>query len=68
MTASAELIVITGYFDFWIGNMTLSMVCTALLLLLLLGSKLLTVKMFGEIEFWFALIKILANVTLIVTA
>lgn len=66
VTATAELIVIIGYFDFWIGNMHLSMICGALLLLALVGSNLLTVKLFGEIEFWFALIKIIAIIVLIV--
>lgn len=35
--------------------------------LLLLGLNLVTVKLFGEMEFWFALIKIIAIVALIVT-
>lgn len=66
VTASAEVIVIAGYFDFWIKNMAWSMVATLVLLLALLGCNLLTVKLFGEIEFWFALIKIVAIVALIV--
>lgn len=75
VTATAEVIVIVGYFDFWIlgpigtdqsrPSSPWSMLLTALLILLLLGSNLLTVKMFGEIEFWFALIKIMAIVALI---
>ena len=66
VTASAEVVVIAGYFDFWIKDMTWSMICTFLLLMALLGCNLLTVKLFGEIEFWFALIKIIAILLLIV--
>lgn len=65
VTAAAEMIVIVGYFDFWIQNLNVSMVCTAVLLAALLGSNLLTVKLFGELEFWFALIKIIAIIALI---
>lgn len=68
VTAAADMIVITGYFNFWVGNLNLSMLCTAALLLLLLGSNLLTVKLFGEVEFWFAIIKIIAIVVLILVA
>ena len=42
------------------------MICTFILLMALLGCNLLTVKLFGEIEFWFALIKIIAILLLIV--
>lgn len=66
VTASAEVVVIAGYFDFWLKDMTWSMICTFILLMALLGCNLLTVKMFGEIEFWFALIKIVAILLLIV--
>ena len=66
VTATAEIIVIAGYFDFWLHDLRWSMVCTAVLLLALLGCNLLTVKAFGEIEFWFALIKIMAIVILVV--
>lgn len=66
VTASAEIVVIAGYFDFWIKNLTVSMICTFVLLMALFGCNLLTVKLFGEIEFWFALIKIIAILLLIV--
>jgi len=74
VTASAEIIAIAGYFDFWIHpdqtdaqqqDLTLAMICTFVLLMALLGCNLLTVKLFGEIEFWFALIKIVAILLLI---
>ncbi|RRD03137.1 amino acid permease [Arachnia propionica] len=66
VTATAEIIVIAGYFDFWIHDLRWSMVATLGLVLALLACNLLTVKLFGEIEFWFALIKIIAIVVLIV--
>ena len=59
------MIVVTGYFDHWIHNMYVSMACTVVLLAALLVSNLLTVRLFGEIEFWFAIIKIVAIVVLI---
>ncbi len=65
VTAMAEIIVIAGYFDFWINDIRVSMVVTLVLLMALLGCNLLTVKLFGEIEFWFALIKIVAILILI---
>ena len=76
VTAAAELIAIAGYFDFWIHptglgevqdhDLSLAMLCTFALMMALLGCNLLTVKLFGEIEFWFALIKIIAIIALIV--
>lgn len=63
--AIGDMVVVTGYFDFWIKNTHVSMICTIVLLSLLLITNLLTVKLFGEIEFWFAIIKIVAIVALI---
>ncbi len=63
--AIGDMIVVTGYFNFWIDNLVISTICTALLLLALVASNLLTVRLFGEIEFWFALIKIVAIIALI---
>ncbi len=63
--AIGDMVVVTGYFDFWIKNIYVSMVCTVVLLTLLLITNLLTVRLFGEIEFWFAIIKIVAIVALI---
>ncbi|XCB29872.1 amino acid permease [Arcanobacterium hippocoleae] len=63
--AIGDMVVVTGYFDFWIKNTAISALCTVVLLLALLISNLLTVKLFGEIEFWFALIKIIAILALI---
>ncbi|AHU89134.1 amino acid permease [Trueperella pyogenes] len=63
--AIGDMIVITGYFDYWIGNMTISAAVTLGLLFTLVLINLLTVRLFGEVEFWFSLIKIAAIVALI---
>jgi D-serine/D-alanine/glycine transporter len=66
----ADLAAIINYLNFWLpdgvaftpmGQALISAGCV----LLVLGINLLTVKLFGEIEFWFALIKILAILGLI---
>ena len=67
----ADLAAIINYLGFWLppdmaftpmGQALISVGCV----LFVLGLNLLTVKLFGEIEFWFALIKILAILGLIV--
>ncbi|MCM3907802.1 amino acid permease [Trueperella bernardiae] len=63
--AIGDMIVVTGYFNFWIKNITVSAFVTLGLLALLVVINLLTVKLFGEVEFWFALIKIAAILALI---
>ena len=68
VTGMAELIGITTYWDFWIKNHSLATLLAAATLVLLLCLNLLTVKMFGELEFWFALIKIIAIISLIILA
>lgn len=66
----ADLAAIINYLGFWLppdttftpmGQALISVGCV----LFVLGLNLLTVKLFGEIEFWFALIKILAILGLI---
>ena len=60
----ADIVAITGYMQFWWPDIPLWMpgiMCIAVLLLL----NMVSVKIFGELEFWFALIKILAIVALI---
>lgn len=60
----ADIVAITGYTQFWWADVPLwlpGVLCIAILL----GFNLLSVKLFGELEFWFALIKILAIVALI---
>ncbi|WCC79940.1 amino acid permease [Cutibacterium equinum] len=68
VTGMAELIGITTYWDYWVRNRTLATLLAAATLCLLLCLNLLTVKMFGELEFWFALIKIVAIISLIILA
>lgn len=66
VTGIADVIAITGYAQFWfpdIPQWAPALACV----LLLLGLNLLTVKLFGETEFWFAMIKIVAIVVLIGT-
>lgn len=68
VTGMAELIGITSYWSFWVHSKPVSIVLAAATLLVLLVLNLLTVKMFGELEFWFALVKIVAILSLIALA
>ncbi|QIL80060.1 D-serine/D-alanine/glycine transporter [Diaphorobacter sp. HDW4A] len=64
ITGIADVIAISAYAQFWfpdIPQWAPAIACVGLLLSL----NLLTVKLFGEIEFWFAMIKIVAIVTLV---
>ncbi|MFK0082887.1 D-serine/D-alanine/glycine transporter [Glutamicibacter sp. NPDC090743] len=65
VTGIADVVAIAHYVAFWWGDLPLwipALGCIALLLVLNLA----TVKAFGETEFWFALIKIVAIGALIV--
>lgn len=60
----ADIIAITSYVQFWWADVPLwlpGVICIAVMA----GMNLLTVKLFGEMEFWFALIKIIAIVGLV---
>ncbi len=63
MVAMADIIAVGIYVQYWwdIPQWVPAIVCLVLLLFL----NLLTVKLFGEIEFWFAMIKIITIVALI---
>ncbi|MCO8164997.1 D-serine/D-alanine/glycine transporter [Pseudomonas sp. 21LCFQ02] len=66
VTGIADVIAIAAYTQFWFPEVQPwipALACVALLLSL----NLLTVKMFGELEFWFAMIKIVAICALICT-
>lgn len=63
----ADLTAVTAYVSYWFPDLPRWIAATCLVLLLL-ALNLVTVKLFGEIEFWFALIKIVAIVALIVVA
>lgn len=65
VTGIADVVAITAYAQFWFPGLSqwiASLLCVAVLLSLNLA----TVKMFGEMEFWFAMIKIVAIVGLII--
>ncbi|WP_370556380.1 D-serine/D-alanine/glycine transporter [Edwardsiella tarda] len=64
VTGMADVVAITAYAHFWFPHLAdwiISLSCV----LLLLSLNLVTVKMFGETEFWFAMIKIVAIIALI---
>ncbi len=64
ITGIADVVAITAYAQFWFPGFS-QWVASLLVVLLLLSLNLATVKMFGEMEFWFAMIKIVAIVALI---
>ena len=57
VTGVADMIAITGYTHFWWPNLPAWIPITATTLLLF-ALNAMTVKAFGETEFWFALVKI----------
>ena len=65
VTAIAEVIAITAYVSFWWPDLPL-WVAPVVTVALLLGLNLTTVQAFGEIEFWFSIIKIVAIIALVV--
>ena len=65
-TAMAELTAIGVYVRWWLPAVP-QWLPALVALLALYGSNLLAVRMFGELEFWFALIKVVAIVALIVS-
>ncbi|WP_404427833.1 amino acid permease [Ureibacillus chungkukjangi] len=64
MTAMADIIAVGLYVRYWfdIPQWVPAIIC----LIILLGLNLLTVKLFGELEFWFSLIKVITIIALIV--
>ncbi len=72
VTGMAEIIAVTGYWNFWVNPdhptemKPLSLVLAVVMLGFLLFLNLLTVRLFGEMEFWFAIIKVIAIVALII--
>lgn len=65
MTGMADVVAITAYAQFWFPGLS-DWVASLAVVILLLSLNLATVKMFGEMEFWFAMVKIVAIVALIV--
>jgi amino acid transporter, AAT family len=67
VTAMAEITAIGVYMNLWLDlGPTWQWVPALIALLLLYGTNLLAVRVFGELEFWFALIKVVTIVALIV--
>ncbi|WJM85249.1 D-serine/D-alanine/glycine transporter [Dickeya chrysanthemi] len=65
VTGIADVVAISAYAQFWLPDLS-QWLSSLLCVLLLLTLNLATVKLFGEMEFWFAMIKIIAIVALIV--
>jgi len=66
VTAIADVIAIAAYAQFWFPGLA-PWIPALLCIGLLLALNLVAVKLFGELEFWFAMIKIVAICALIVT-
>ncbi len=64
VTGMADVVAITAYAQFWFPELS-DWVSSLAVVLLLLGLNLATVKMFGEMEFWFAIIKVIAVIAMI---
>ncbi|MGU3400049.1 amino acid permease [Brucellaceae bacterium D45D] len=64
VTGVADVVAVSGYVSFWFPELALWVPALGLIFTLL-ALNLPTVRNFGEIEFWFALIKIVAIVALI---
>ncbi|MCO7260635.1 D-serine/D-alanine/glycine transporter [Dickeya zeae] len=65
VTGIADVVAISAYAQFWLPDLS-QWISSLLCVLLLLTLNLATVKLFGEMEFWFAMIKIVAIIALIV--
>lgn len=63
--AVADLTAVGLYAQYWFGNDFPIWIPAMVMLAILVASNMLTVKLFGEFEFWFALIKIIAIIGLI---
>ncbi|WP_092875164.1 D-serine/D-alanine/glycine transporter [Izhakiella capsodis] len=66
VTGIADIVAISSYFQLWFPGFSIWM-SALLCIIVFLALNIVTVKLFGEMEFWFAIIKIVAIVTLIVT-
>ncbi|AUX72333.1 D-serine/D-alanine/glycine transporter [Erwinia pyrifoliae] len=66
VTGIADVVAISSYFQLWLPNFSIWM-SALLCIVVFLSLNIATVKLFGEMEFWFAIIKIVAIVALIVT-
>lgn len=66
VTAVGDVVVVAGFLQYWYPDLP-TWIPAFGTLFLLLALNLLAVKAFGEVEFWFGLIKIIAIVALIIT-
>lgn len=66
VTGIADVVAVSGYVSFWFPDLALWVPALGLISILLI-LNLPNVRNFGEIEFWFALIKVVAIIALIVT-
>lgn len=62
-----DVVVVGGFFQYWYPD-TPAWVPAFTTMFVLLGLNMLAVRIFGEVEFWFAIIKIVAIILLILTA
>ncbi|MBT9432934.1 D-serine/D-alanine/glycine transporter [Candidatus Sodalis endolongispinus] len=65
VTGIADVVAISAYFQFWFPGFSIWM-SALLYVVVFVTLNIATVKMFGEMEFWFAIIKIVAIVALII--
>ena len=65
VTGTADIIAISGYIHFWFPTISAWLPAIGFVLLLV-GLNLVSVKMFGELEFWFASIKIVAIMAILI--
>ncbi|WP_338562746.1 D-serine/D-alanine/glycine transporter [Erwinia sp. E_sp_B04_7] len=66
VTGIADVVAISSYFQLWFPDFSIWM-SALLCIFVFLSLNIATVKLFGEMEFWFAIIKIVAIVALIAT-
>lgn len=66
VTCIADVVVCGSYMQYWFPELSAWMPALSMLAILFL-LNLLSVKMFGEAEFWFALIKVITIIALIGT-
>jgi D-serine/D-alanine/glycine transporter len=66
VAAVGDVVVVAGFFQYWYPGVP-TWLPAFTTMFLLLGLNMLAVKAFGEVEFWFGLIKIVAIVLLVVT-
>lgn len=65
VTGMADVVAITAYVQFWFPGLA-DWIAAVTVVLVLLSLNLLTVKMFGETEFWFSMIKVIAIIGLVI--